>query len=126
MTLASLLSMPEIVLSQDNINNLLTSKNLLNILKATFVHPSKDPFLSFCSLLTFGKNASSPNKKIRKAARVEIFGKIAYETFPIKNHANIKLSYLEIATGLQSFSERWQQYTFDEILSVVMVIDVNK
>ncbi len=79
-------------LDQRDFDLLHQNTSLVNLLKTSLFYDSTDAYLSLCSLITFGKNSSSPSKKVKRSARIELFGKIAYETFPIKNHGNIKLS----------------------------------
>lgn len=109
--------------TESELQALKTSRCLLDVVRATFFFHCTDAFLALCSLIAHGKNCASPNKKIRRAARQELFSKIAYETFPIKNHASIRLSYFEVVTGLQSLSDRWCKFSYDELLSLVFVLD---
>lgn len=101
--------------------------DVVDVLKICFIYGSDEAFHSLCSVVTLGKDVSSPSKRIKRDARIDLYGKIVQCSYPnVLNAAAKPISYYEFATGIQQFSERWSQHPFDELLSLAYLVDVDQ
>lgn len=100
-------------------------------LKESLIYNGSDAFHHFCSLITRGKESSSPSRKRRKEAYLEIFaGLVGLTSSKIYEEKisldSIKASYYDVVIGLQSLSDRWLAYPTDELYSLVFLFDTNE
>jgi hypothetical protein len=102
------------------------TSNLADVLKICFMYGSEEAYLALCSIVAFGKDLASPSKRIKRDARLELYSRIVSVHFPnITQKQKVKksLTYVEFALALQTFSDRWSQYPFDELISLAYIID---
>lgn len=120
----------EFTFSYSEINSFVTSLGSLMKLKNLFFLQTLEPLLAFCSILTRGKETSSPSKKRRRAAYVDIFAKLNgfSASFIYVNKIDIEeisISLNDLAIGLTSLSTSMNNFSTDEIYSLALLIDVD-
>ena len=88
---------------------------------------AREPFYNLCDLISRGKSFCEPASTIqRKSAAGRLFASFAgillnQEELP----QNVAISFPDICAGLQTISERWSEYTSDELLSVALLLDLS-
>ena len=99
----------------------------LRFIWLAFLDNAREPFYNLCDLISRGKCFSGPaSTSQRKSAAGRLFASFAgillnQEELPL----NVAISFPDICAGLQTLSEKWSQYTFDELLSVALLLDLS-
>lgn len=97
-------------------------QSLYETVLVLLARPCLEVFQALSASFIFGKAVSSPSKKHKRDGRKELFDSITASI--VMNHKNKKeFSYLEFAQALQQWTDRWQQFTFEAILSTVLFLD---
>jgi hypothetical protein len=120
----------EFTFSYSEINSFVASLGSLMKLKNLFFLETLEPLLALCSVLTRGKETSSPSKKRRRAAFLDIFAKLngfsASDIYVNRiDIEEVQISLNDLAIGLVSLSPTMNKFTADEIFSLVLLLDVN-
>ncbi len=111
---------------------LLTSESGISWLESLWLCEAtyQEAFQALCSILTRGKGLCSPTKRHKRKANEVYFASLAGMKLdsPASKAKLVagktKVGLLALANGLAGQSERWASMTADEILSVVIVVDL--
>lgn len=97
-------------------------------LEVCFLYGSDEAFHALCSLLLFGRDMCSPNKRIKAEAKLDFYSKLL-----AKHHPHCKLphsrhmTYSEFASSLGNMNDRWTTtYTIDELISLAYIVDIDE
>lgn len=97
-------------------------------LEVCFLYGSDEAFHALCSLLLFGRDLCSPNKRIKAEAKLDFYSKLL-----AKHHPHCKLphsrhmTYSEFASSLGNMNDRWTTtYTMDELISLAYIVDIDE
>lgn len=97
-------------------------------LEVCFLYGSDEAFHALCSLLLFGRDLCSPNKRIKAEAKLDFYSKLL-----VKHHPHCKLphsrhmTYSEFASSLRNMNDRWTTtYTMDELISLAYIVDIDE
>lgn len=115
----------------DDLVQLGESRSLLPLLCVLCLNCSIEAFKAFASPYLYGKRASSPNRYLRRQARLEIYQSFFNDneetnrsaSSPKKKRTAERHSYLKLAQLLCSHSERWGEFLADEVLSIVLLVE---
>ena len=99
--------------------------------REAFLYNGSDAFQNYCSIVSRGKESSSPSRRRRVEAYMEIFAALAGLSASKIYAENINLgtlsaSFDDIAIGLRSLSDRWLTYSSDELYSLAFMMDINE
>jgi hypothetical protein len=101
-----------------------TPLGLIN-LNPLFIDDAREPFHSFCGILTRGKEMSNPNIKRKRDALLLMFDDFSQnKKLSPKMSKNQKLSYLELTDGFRRLGKRWTFYSPDELLTLAVLMDL--
>ena len=105
-----------------------SAPSLRAALEVCFLYGSDEAFHALCSLLLFGKDLCSPNKRIKAEAKLDFYSKLL-----AKHHPHCKLphsrhmTYGEFASSLRSMNDRWATtYSIDELISLAYIVDIDE
>jgi hypothetical protein len=118
-------------LHEEQIEYLRCLRNADRILVALCLEPNVDLFEAFASPYFSGKKTSSTNRREKQLARREIFHQMATagnrtkSVRPITTNRRVdaQYSYLQFANHLRHYSSRWREASFEEVLSLVVLLD---
>jgi len=97
-------------------------------LEVCFLYGSDEAFHALCSLLLFGRDLCSPNKRVKADAKLEFYSKLLTKHHPHCKQPNSRhMTYSEFASSLQSMNDRWATtYSIDELISLAYIVDIDE
>jgi hypothetical protein len=128
--------------SKEEIEALMILSNqsrLFNFAATCFLKNSSEAFVSLCSMLTlstskreqlesrktFFANLNVSKNQVRNSSKSLTY-KNPKESLRTNNIISIKLNYYQVALGLKKNSKRWSYFSIDDLLSISMMIDLNR
>lgn len=118
-------------LHEEQIEYLRCLRNADIILVALCLEPNVDLFEAFASPYFSGKKTSSTNRREKQLARREIFHQMATAGNQKKpgrsntpnRRAEVRCTHLQFANHLRNYSSRWREASFEQVLSLVVLLD---
>ena len=110
-----------------DIERITDSPEGLRFLWYTFLDDSREPFHDLCYLLSKGKGFAEPSSPAqRRNATGCLFAsfagiKLEEEELP----PNVAISISDVSAGLQTISEKWSEYSLEQLLSVSLLLDLS-
>ena len=97
-------------------------------LEVCFLYGSDEAFHALCSLLLFGRDLCSPNKRIKAEAKLDFYTKLLAKHYPhCKLPHSRHMTYSEFASSLGNMNDRWTTtYTMDELISLAYIVDIDE
>ena len=112
--------------SKPELERIIENPEGVRFLWFSFLDDALEQFHSLCELLSKGKGFCDGSVEQRKSAVRRLFASFAgitlnNEELPL----NVAISYVDVAAGLQTLTEKWSEYSSDVLLSVSLLLDLS-
>lgn len=115
----------EVHFNHEDQQQLLNQPNLPLILKLSFLYESSEPFVTFCFHCLYAKDMNSPNRRLKRQARIDLFMKLASALHPKRFKMKlevIRMNYTDLSFGLYHLGDKWKLFSIDELTSLAMLV----